>query len=365
MKVFLTGATGFLGEYLLAELLERGHSVRALYRKDRRRLDTVRFLSGRGLPRSTEALHWIKGDLLDLERRWEEWRGKSSDLNRVDSLLHNAASTRLHLDATGEPLRTNVGSARVLAKLAERHALRAYVVSTAYVCGLVRGRTVYEVRHPRSDFVNVYEESKWEAERIWDGRAAFLRPGIIVGDSTTGRCTAFTGWYILVQTARLLDRLLGPELSQSPEPGKPEFPPLDRWNLRIDLPANPEASANIVPVDYVAKAAVHIMENPGNDHGIYHLTHPEPPRHTRMLRSICERFRLGGIRFAGEDVRTSLPPRGIKRLALKQIQPLLHHVSNNPVFDRANTDRATGDMKVPPVSEAFIHKLIDYALEND
>ena len=32
MKVLLTGGTGFLGEYLLAELLDRGHSVWCLYR---------------------------------------------------------------------------------------------------------------------------------------------------------------------------------------------------------------------------------------------------------------------------------------------------------------------------------------------
>jgi len=45
MRVFLTGATGFLGEYLLRELLLRGHSVWCLYRQPGKRLDTVRFLS--------------------------------------------------------------------------------------------------------------------------------------------------------------------------------------------------------------------------------------------------------------------------------------------------------------------------------
>ena len=36
MKVLLTGSTGFLGEYLLAELLEHGHSVWCLYRSEHR-----------------------------------------------------------------------------------------------------------------------------------------------------------------------------------------------------------------------------------------------------------------------------------------------------------------------------------------
>ena len=65
-----------------------------------------------------------------------------------------------------------------------------------------------EVNHPRGDFVNVYEESKWEAEQLWMGEATILRPSIIVGDSETGRCCSFGGWYILFQAVHLLDRLL-------------------------------------------------------------------------------------------------------------------------------------------------------------
>jgi thioester reductase-like protein len=59
MKVLLTGGTGFLGEYLLVELLERGHEVWALYRSESRRLDTIRFLGSLGLPRDADSLHWF------------------------------------------------------------------------------------------------------------------------------------------------------------------------------------------------------------------------------------------------------------------------------------------------------------------
>ena len=51
MNVLLTGGTGFLGEYLLAELLDRGPYVWAHYRSESRKLDTIRFLSSLGLPR--------------------------------------------------------------------------------------------------------------------------------------------------------------------------------------------------------------------------------------------------------------------------------------------------------------------------
>ena len=37
---------------------------------------------------------------------------------------------------------------------------------------------------------------------------------------------------------------------------------LDRLNLNIDIPANPDGVSNVIPVDYVAKAAVRIIEKP-------------------------------------------------------------------------------------------------------
>jgi nucleoside-diphosphate-sugar epimerase len=354
MNVLLTGGTGFLGEYLLAELLERGHSVWALYRSEARKLDTIRFLSSMGLPHSADSLRWFKGGILEIDRHWDEWCAKHPGLDEVDTLLHSAASTRLHMDERGEPLRTNLGGAEVMLKLKERRpAMNVHLVSTAYVCGLIQGETMYEENHPRGDFVNVYEESKWEAEQLWMGKATLLRPGIIVGHSETGRCTSFGGWYILIQAAHLLDRLMR------------EMPEEHRMNLNINVPANPEATTNIIPVDYVAKAAVRVIENPENHNKVYHLTHPSPPTHTWTLDLICKKFHIGGFQFAGSGAPFTQPRNRIERMVWKQMQTILFHVSNNPIFDRTNIDRATPGFPVPVITEALAHKLIDYAIEVD
>ncbi len=94
--------------------------------------------------------------------------------------------------------------------------MKVHIVSTAYVCGLILGQTMKEVNHPRGDFVNVYEESKWESEQIWAGNATFLRPGVIVGDSETGRCTSFSGWYILFQAVPPVGQTYGRGLQLQP-----------------------------------------------------------------------------------------------------------------------------------------------------
>jgi len=353
MNVILTGTTGFLGEYLLAELLERGHTVWALYRNESKKLDTIRFLSSLGLPRSADSLRWFKGEILEADDQWDAWCAQYEGLAQVDTLLHSAASTRLHLDESGEPLKTNVGSAQVLRRLLERKPMRAHVISTAYVCGFTRGRTILEVNHPRGDFVNVYEESKWEAEQLLTGHVTILRPGIIVGHSETGRCSSFSGWYILLQAAHLLGRLLGDAADSN------------RHNLQIDVPSDPKGTSNIIPVDYVAKAAIRIIENPANQNKIFHLTHPNPPHHQWTLDYICKRFDLGGIRFAGEGAPFTQPRNRIERMVWRQMQAILFHFSNNPSFDRTNTDAALPDLEVPPITEALVETLLTYAIEND
>jgi len=353
MKVLLTGGTGFLGEYLLAELLDRGHSVWALYRSESRKLDTIHYLSSMGLPRSSGSLRWFKGEVLEAENEWDNWCRDCEGLEEVDTLLHSAASTRLHMDESGEPLKTNLGGAKVLRKLVDRKPMNVHLVSTAYVCGFIQGQMMKEVNHRRGDFVNVYEESKWEAEQIWMGEATILRPSVIVGDSETGRCSSFGGWYILFQAVHLLDRLMR------------DANGANRLDLQINVPADATGTMNIITVDSLARAAIRIIENPANHKKIYHLSHPDPPTHQWTLDFICNRFNVAGINFAGAGAPFTQPRNRIERMVWRQMQTILFHFSNNPSFDRTNTDAAVPDLKPTPITEELANKLLDYAIACD
>lgn len=350
MKVLLTGATGFLGEYLLVELISRGHTVYGLYRNERKKMKTESFLKSLGYSLPPDRLHWLEGDVLDICDCWDDWEQTCPALVEVDNVLHSAASLRFNLNEAGDPMRTNVGSAQALRQLLDRKPIKVHLMSTAFVCGLVRGRVLSEVIHPRGDFVNAYEQSKWEAEQIWGAQATILRPGIIVGHSQTGRCTSFTGWYVIAKAAYLLDRLL----TSSPN--------TNRYALQIKAPTDPTATENIVPVDYVAKAAISIIENPDNHNRIFHLTHPTPHTHKWMHDILSRRFNFGGVQFTGPDAPFEQPTNEIQRMIWGQTQAMLLYLSNNPIFDRTNTDRATPDLEVPPITETLIDRLIDYAI---
>ena len=101
MKLFLTGATGYVGRVLLHRLLADGHAVEALARP----------AAGRKLPEHPR-LDWLAGDLRDRERVAEATR-------RADATLHaaaehagaqqeaDAAATEAFIDGlrgTGKPL---------------------------------------------------------------------------------------------------------------------------------------------------------------------------------------------------------------------------------------------------------------------
>lgn len=349
MNVLLTGATGFLGEYLLAELLAQKCSVWALYRTESRKQNTITFLKSQN-PESLESLKWVNGDVLKIADKWESWCRENPGLDEVDSLLHSAASLRFKEDKNGEPIRTNVGSARAIRQLMEEVPIKAHVISTAYVCGFVQDEIVREVNHPEGKFVNVYERSKWEAEQILMNHATILRPGVIVGDYLTGRTITFTGWYMIVKALYMLGQALD---------GVKE---IDRFDLRMNLPTNPNSAINILPVDYAAKAIVAIVRNPDQFGKIFHITHPVPTSHEWSVDVLSKKFRISGIQFRGYSRKVPEPKNDFQRMIWGQVRRMFTYLSSNPIFDRTNTDSAISDLEAPPITESYVNRLVDWAV---
>src|SRR5436190_19145734 len=90
------------------------------------------------------------------------------------------------------------------------------------------------------EFRNTYERTKWEAEHIVAAAAdlapVVARPSIVMGESTSGWTPAFN---VLYWPIRAFSR-----------------------GLFDVVPARPEAMVDVVPVDYVADALVHLLEHP-------------------------------------------------------------------------------------------------------
>jgi dihydroflavonol-4-reductase len=169
MKVFVTGATGFIGASLVRELLKEGYRVRALARpnSDRRNLY--------GLD-----LEICDGDLRD-RKSLEE------GMNGCDILFHAAADYRLWTRKPSVMYEINVGGTRNILEAALNQGLsRVVYTSSVGTLGNPGNGLAGDETTPvtLADMVGHYKKSKFLAEREAEGFFKRGLPLVIVNPST-------------------------------------------------------------------------------------------------------------------------------------------------------------------------------------
>lgn len=290
--VLLTGATGFLGHYLLAELLrEPAVRCRLMLRPPldaaAQRLATLAGDLGIDLDalRAAGRVELLEGDLPDHPPGCSRLRG-------VTHVLHAAANTSFDADRMGEPDRTNVDGTRVLLDLASDAGVRRFVlVSTAFVCGDRRGRVPERVLPLAPTFANAYERSKWRAEQLvwaWRGAAriaTICRPTILFGDSTRGRATVMNGLYLIARATEIIARAVTDDGEA------------DRHQVPLRVIGDPRATINVIPVDYAARRIAGIALDDARESSVHHLANPHPPTHQEIKEWLEQYFDLAGGRF--------------------------------------------------------------------
>jgi dihydroflavonol-4-reductase len=169
MKVFLTGATGFIGGHLLRALLEAGAKVRCLRRAEslRRNLD--------GLD-----VEVVMGDLRDGD-------SLRIGLQGCEMVFHCAADYRLYSKNPDELYESNVeGTRNLLRAASEAGAKRVVYTSSVGALGLNPDGSPADEEAPVTleDMVGHYKRSKFLAERVADEWVEKGLPIVIVNPST-------------------------------------------------------------------------------------------------------------------------------------------------------------------------------------
>lgn len=270
MTLLMTGFPGFLGSALLPRLLARRGDDRAYCLVPRRHL-----------PAARERLTALKAEHPDLVGRVTLLQGDltaehlglttkaRSKLDDVDEVWHLAAVYDLAVPAE-VARRVNVdGTARVLELAAGLPRLRhLHYVSTCYVSGRYAGEFAEDVLEAGQEFRNHYEATKYDAEvlvrkAMADGLPVTIyRPGIVVGDSSTGETQKYDGPYFLASFLRRQPRVA----------------------LVPSVP--PEARFCLVPRDFVIEAMDRLSANDDCVGRTYALTDPKPP----TVRKVIETF---------------------------------------------------------------------------
>lgn len=155
MKVFLTGATGFVGSHVAREVAARGADLRLLVRKT----SNLANLEGLAAVSGTET---IQGDLLEPESLRVAVRG-------CDAVLHVAADYRLWVRDPDTMYRANVEGTRGLLRIAREEGVpRCVYTSSVATMGFKTDGTIVDEATPVSltDMVGHYKRSKFLAEQV-------------------------------------------------------------------------------------------------------------------------------------------------------------------------------------------------------
>jgi thioester reductase-like protein len=352
--VLLTGATGFLGRYLLRDLLLSGQRVAVLARDSRdgraeNRIKELLNFWGESLGRPLPCPVVLHGDLshagLGFSPTDRNWLARN-----CQTVVHAAANLSFRSAPDGEPWNTNVNGTKALLQVAaEMKIPRWHQISTAFVCGKRTGLIQETELDHGQQFHNPYEKSKCEAEicvREAEGICATIyRPSVIVGDGRTGYTSSYVGFYRFLELANRLANL---------EKGQRRLPV--RLRLRGDEPCD------LVPVDWVSRAVVELLARPSEHGRTYHLVSPLPATARFIQETASAELDIDGIELIGPKEVES--PTRLEEMLLEGLQEYWPYLGGTPDFCHRNTTAELPHLPAPIVDAAMLRRLVRFAVAN-
>jgi thioester reductase-like protein len=359
MAIFLTGATGYIGSYLAAGLLEQhGESLNLLVRAEdseeaqRRLWHSLQLHFDFPVFREhlSARIRIFCGDLTSprFGLTDEQYNLLAAS---TDSVLHCAAS--LNRKSEKSCLNVNLRGTLEVVQLARRahyaHGLRRFSeVSTVAVAGRRNHDLVTEdsaIDWDRSDY-DPYARTKKFGEHMVrellpDVPRTIFRPSIVLGDSRRPETTQFD----MVRAFVFLGGL-----------------PV--------LPFRPEDCVDIVPVDYVADAILTLHQHPCPKHEIYHLSSGTKSQSFRELTAALAEARGKMKPLFWPELQA--PFRGIVEwlsgrrdnlgYAASLLKVFLPYLVWNTVFDNTRVVAELG--RAPAPFSSYCFPLFRFAREN-
>jgi len=367
--IFLTGATGLVGSNLIPRMLKNDWSTKLIL--------LVRGTSDAQAQERIDQILWAMSSEIDFDlakKRIQVVKGDitlnglglSESLYRrlakeITHIIHSAATVQFQLPLECARLVNCEGTRNVvaLAKLAQEKGRleRVAYVSTAYVCGNREGKILEDELDSGQEFGNTYEQTKFESEKYVQGLTNELpitvfRPSIIVGDSETGRTTAFNVLYLPL---KLIYR-----------------------GIITTLPGCRYTPLDVVPVDFVSDAISHIFLKNNNGIGkIYHVTAGEDNATTTgevvelavdFFNQISSNGRIPQVKFVPAELCRKVMPlvRSQTRRTLQAMEPYEPYLSGERIFDDTNTStELKGTSITAPQFRTYYQTILRYSIETD
>jgi short-subunit dehydrogenase len=267
MAYFLTGATGFIGRHLVAELAKRGEPVHILVRPaSRPKIEGLL----RGWGDLARLVVPVYGDLSQglLGVAADERAGLRG---RVGHFFHLGALYDLEAEAS-ELERANIlGTQNALDFAHDIGAGCFHLVSSIAAAGNYDGTFTEDMFEEAEGLDHPYFRTKHDSEAMVRKTCRIpwrvYRPGMVVGHSATGQTDKIDGPYYFF------------ELIQKVRDNVPRWMPLIGFE---------GGHVNLVPVDFVAAALAHLAHVPGQDRLCFHLTDPVDRRVGQVMNHFAK-----------------------------------------------------------------------------
>jgi len=373
--IAMTGATGFLGSFLMASMLSRGYNIIVLGRSSKE--ETLkerisRLMGWFGIKSCLDQVTCVETDLskFNLGIADEEYSRLCSVVN---SVMHCASDTSFSENKREKVIAANIENLKGILEFSKNANVKFfYYISTAYVAGL-SDNTCKEILPEAKLFTNVYEESKAGAENIIDRfcknnsiNLSIIRPSIVYGDSQTGRSLKFNALYFPIRSAQTIRDIYLNDLNNNggikaakngiyvDNEGSLFLP------LKIYLPG--EGDINIIPVDYFVNATIEIIEN-CPEGGIFHLTNSSKTTMKNVAKYYCQLMKVKGV-----EIIYGIPPENTLRNPAEElfdrfIEPYRPYLADKRKFDRTNTDRVTNNLRPPEFTYEIFKICMEYAIK--
>jgi len=356
MTYFVTGATGFVGRFLVDKLLQRKGNITVLVRKgSEKRLDAIAERMGWDRKR----ISVVHGDLSRPKLGLTPAQIKALS-GKVQHFFHLAAIYDLAADAESQKVANVEGTRHALELAAAIKAGCFHHTSSIAAAGLTPGVFREDMFEEAEGLSDPYFRTKHDSEGLVRKQTKvpyrIYRPGAVVGHSKTGEIDKIDGPYYLFTLIKKLRQAL------------------PQWMPTLGVEGG---RLNIVPVDFVADAMDHIAHKRGLDGHTFHLVDPEPMRIGEVLNVFCRAAHapemtmrvdarmLAVVPAAVRGALMNLPP--VKRFTSMLLRDLrippqtLKLLTYPTRFDSREAERALKGTKIAvPRLEDYAWRLWDY-----
>ncbi|WP_026689786.1 SDR family oxidoreductase [Alteribacter aurantiacus] len=333
MKIFVTGATGFVGSKLTERLLEKGHEVYALVRSERKK----KALMDR-IPHSLmDRFHVVFGSLSDATLGLEEEKIEELKREHIDIVYHSAAYLSFDDREREKSFDINVEGTRNILDFSLRIGVEKFFhVSTAYTLGMKEFGTE-ELHQCDGAFVNSYEESKCHAEHLvysYNDKMdiSIFRPSIIIGDSQTGQADTTFALYGILRSFQLFKKRMDRRMEEREK--------------NFTFLCDQEMPSNFVPVDYVVNV-LSIGAERAEKGEIYHITNSYHLTNGAIFKIVKDVLDLNNVHLKPTSSFNELTKEEVR--FNEPLSVFQTYLSKQVAFDDSNTREMLDRVKEKPV----------------